>query len=170
MSTHNQTTDDDTHQTGEETNPTTRVRSMLPPPAPSHHSDERKVVPVPQTTRTHNRQDWALDHIIAIEGVSTVLMSNTEIFNQLSTLISTIESMATRVKNIERETQTLQNNYERQANELNRPHPTAIGRHRPRKEPIIEKPTKQRGSGKRRLVPQEMKVVREDSKPSLQGG
>ena len=126
MSTHNQTTGDDTHQTVEETSPTTRV-SNLPPPPPL--ADEQRRVSDSQIT--HDRQDQTLDPLATVAGGSTVLMSNTEIFNQLSTLVSTIGSMAARVENIERETRTLQNSYERQANEFDRPHPATLSHHRP---------------------------------------
>ena len=78
MSTHNQKTGDDTYQTVEETNPTTRVRNMPPPPPPSN---ERRRVRDSQITHTHDRQDQALDPLITIEGGSTVLMSNTNIFH-----------------------------------------------------------------------------------------
>ena len=148
MSTHNQTTGDDTHQTVEETNPTTRVSNLPPPPPPA---DEQRRVS--DSLITHDRHDQTLNPHAAIAEGSTALMSNAEIFNQLSTLVNTIGSMAARVENIERETQTLQNSYEQQAFEIGRPRPATQNRHRPGKEPIIEQAAKQGRSAGRHLHP-----------------
>ena len=105
MSTHNQTTDDDTHQPVKETNPTTRVGN-LPPPPPSADEQRRNS----DSLITHDRHNQTPNPHATIAEGSTVLMSNAEIFSQLSTLVSTIGSMAARVENIERETRTFQNN------------------------------------------------------------
>ena len=114
---------------------------------------------------THDQHDQTPSlHATLAEG-STVLMSNAEIFNQLSTLVNTIGSMAARVENIERETRTFQNNYEQQAIESGQPRPATQNQHRPGKEPVIEQTPSKESLGGNISLPQGTRTVQEGSEP-----